>query len=533
MPNPDPASITQQVVVLLIVVCAGEVLGRLRWRGFSLGTSGVFFVALLMGHFQFEVPPAVGMLGLVVFVYCLGINAGPGFFAAFTRHGKTLALLGAVMIAAAALVAEAFAWVIGLPADLAAGLFAGSLTSTPALAAALEVLPPDSQLAVGFGLAYPIGAVGVVLFVQFVPRWFTKRLPESAGAAPLRSLEKHISRVVVEVTNPSVDQKSLDDLPLLSRCRCLVSRVLREDQLHTLPPGFTLQLGQQVLLVGAESDLPLAVDLLGRKSARSDYVMEVERHRRRVVATSPQVVGQALKQLKLPTKFGVIISRVTRHDVEFIPGPEDTLQFGDALTVVGEPHELDAFVEYAGHRERSFDETDLISLCVGLVLGTILGRLDFALDGSSFSLGMAGGPLVVGLLLGHFGRVGPIVGHFPRAARLLLTEIGLAAFLADAGMKAGEQLLPVLQQHGLVLVLGAVLITVCPLLVGFFLARFLGMELLQTLGGMCGAMTSTPGLGAITSSVDSEVPVTSYAAVYPMALILVSITAPLIISLLS
>jgi putative transport protein len=238
--------------------------------------------------------------------------------------------------------------------------------------------------------------------------------------------------------------------------------------------------------------------------------------------------------LHLRSRFGVTITRITRHDLEFVPDAGQTIQFGDALTAIGEPEGLDAFVAFAGHRERSFDETDIISLALGMLLGVLLGRVQVRLGDEIFSLGMAGGPLVVGLILGHFGRIGPIVGHFPRAARLLLTEIGLAMFLATAGVSAGSQLVPVIREHGPGLCVGAVLITIIPLAVGLLLTRYaIRMGLLRSLGGICGAMTSTPGLGALTSKIDSNVPVTSYATVYPIALVLMSLLAPILVSVMS
>lgn len=523
-----------ELTFLFLTVFLGTALGRLTWRGVSLGTSGVIFVALLVGHLGYRVPNNAGLLGLIVFVYCLGINAGPRFFRMFREQASSLALVGVMMIVAAGTATWLFARVIGLPADLAAGIFAGALTSTPALAAAAESLPPGSQLAVGFGIAYPFGAIGVVLFVQLAPRFLRKSLEEEKDHGATLSSPQKITREVVEVVNPSVVGKKLSDVSILNTCNCQISRARVGEHMSPIPTSFKLQLGQQLLVIGVESNVDLVVAFLGRKAAQAEYVLDTERQRRRVVATAESVVGRSLQELHLRSRFGVTITRIMRHDLEFVPDAAQTIQFGDAMTAIGEPEGLDKFVEFAGHRERSFDETDMISLAVGMLLGVLLGRVQFQFGGEAFSLGMAGGPLLVGLIMGHFGRVGPIVGHFPRAARLLLTEIGLAMFLTSAGVRAGGQLIPVIRAHGPGICLGAILITAIPLMVGVLLTRYaVRMGLLRALGGICGAMTSTPGLGALTSKIDSNVPVTSYATVYPIALILMSLLAPVLVSVMS
>ncbi len=523
---------SDQVLSLFLIVTLGAALGRLTWRGFSLGTSAVLFVALIAGHLGYEVPRVAGVLGLVSFLYCLGISAGPSFFRVFGQQGSSLALVGAAMILAAAAGTWLFARLTHLPADLTAGMFAGALTSTPALAASLEVLPGDSQLAVGFGIAYAFGALGVVLFVQLAPRWLGGFSAEVAETETSRK-SAEITRELVEVLNPTVVGKRLSQLPLLAKSNCQISRILVGDQMRPLPPDFTLQTGQQLLIIGTRLNVALVVDLLGQRSTRTDYHLDTERHRRRVVAASREIVGHSLEQLHLRSRFGVTITRITRHDLEFVPDAAQVIQFGDALTAVGESDSLERFVQFAGHRERSFDETDLISLSCGLFLGVLLGKVRFQLGENTISLGMAGGPLLVGLLMGHFGRIGPLVGHFPRASRMLLTEVGLAMFLADAGVQAGAELLNVIQTHGWSICAGSIVITAVPLVVGVLLTRrFLGVGALQALGCICGAMTSTPGLGALTSKVESHIPITSYATVYPLALIMMSILAPVLITLM-
>jgi putative transport protein len=529
------ALLDNSLFVLFAAIAVGLLVGRVNVGGLSLGSSAVIFVALVLGHFGADIPDGVGTVGLVFFVYCVGITAGPGFFRAFAAQGKALTVLVAVTVAVAAAATVLVAHLFTVPADLAVGIFAGGLTSTPALAAAREWLPAGSNVAVGYGIGYPFGVVGVVIFVQLVPRLLRADLAglsRELSAAP--QARQRIVRALVEVVNPGVIGRRLGDIDFVARSGCQVSRQLRDDRLVPVPANLVLDAGQHLLVVGLEFNVNRVVTLLGRPSDRTDCIMDTERQRMRVVVSARDVVGRSLAELKVRTEFGVTISRITRHDLEFVPDADDVIQYGDSLHAVGEPDDLERFAKFAGHREKSFDETDLISLAIGILAGILLGLVSFELGGTRLSLGLAGGPLVVALLLGHFGRIGPVVGSLPRASRLLMMELGLVLFLCDAGVKAGGSVVPVIQQHGLSLCLAAAVITALPLVAGYVVGRrLLGMNLLQVLGGACGGMTSTPGLGAVTAKVDSDVPVVSYAAAYPVALVLITIVAPMLVSILS
>ncbi len=392
-------------------------------------------------------------------------------------------------------------------------------------------MPPDSRIAVAFGVAYPIGVVGVILFVKIAPR-LLKRL--GLGDSEVGDFDEDgpIVRILVEVANPGVIGKRPRDVSIISHANCQISRVLVDDRFQPIPSDFSLQLKQKLLLVGARNRLAEVVEVLGQRCEEINYTLDLERQRRRVVATSDQLIGQSLEKLHLLSRFGVTITRITRQDIEFVPSPQDRILYGDAMYAVGEPEGLDRFVAFAGHRERTLDETDLMSLAFGLLLGVLAGRVELTLAGKSVSLGLAGGPLLVGLFLGHCGQIGPFIARIPRAGRLLLGELGLALFLGQAGAAAGATIVPVLAEHGPVLCLAAIVLVTVPLLTGLAAARFLlGINALEMFGAICGAMTSTPGLGAATANSDSSLPATSYATVYPLALVLITIVAPLLIAL--
>lgn len=518
---------------LFVVVGSGLLLGQITIKGISLGTSMVLFTALLAGHFGVQLPGVVGSIGLVLFVYCVGIGAGGRFFRAVAREGSALAKLSLLVTAFAALITFLFAHWLKLPADLATGIFAGALTSTPALAAADEALRASgaNNLVIGYGIAYPFGVVGVVLFVQLVPRLLGWKMDEAPAQAEMASAE--IDHVLVEVTNPNLFGKNISDSVIMERHHCQVSRVWHDNRLVPLRPEDFFEQGQRVLLVGEQQELAQVIDLVGRRDD-TKYQLNTDRERRRLLVTSKDFAGKALRELNLTGRYGVVVTRITRLGLTFVPQGNNVIEKHDVLTVVGPEESLEGFAAKVGHRETQIDATDLVSLSLGLTGGVFLGMMPWALPGGeAITLGMAGGPLIVGLLLGHFGRVGGIVGHIPRPTRLLLQELGLVLFLASAGVKGGAQLADIIAQYGVMVFVMGMMVTLLPMLIALPLAQKLfKLSRLQTLGGVCGGMTSTPALGAITAKTDSQVPIISYATAYPVALVIMTLLAKLLVTLM-
>lgn len=521
--------------VLFLVIGAGLLLGSVRVMGLSLGSSGVLFAALVAGHYGMSIPQGAGTFGLVLFTYCVGITAGSRFFSVIARQGSSLAKLSFCVVASGALVAYAVAWVLGLPADLAVGIFAGALTSTPALAAALDVIrEPENMVAIGFGIAYPFGVVGVVLFVQLLPRLLKQDLDKLGRELDAKDeSQPKVSTILVEVTNPNLVGRKIAETDLLESARCCVSRVLSKGRLVPLRWDDTFEVGQHVYVIGDESQLDLAVDFIGKKSQESGTI-DADRERQQVVVTSKGMIGRRISDINPLKNFGVVITRLRRFDVAVVPHGDTVVENYDVLTVVGEHEDIMKFREAVGHRSDAVDETDILSLAFGIALGIVAGMIPLSLPGSSsITLGMAGGPLLVGLILGHFGRVGRIVGHMPKPSRTLIRELGLVLFLAAAGIKGGESMIATLQEYGLQVLLGGAVVTVAPMLLALPMATYLfRLNLLQSLGGVCGGMTSTPALGALTSKTDSQAPVVSYASAYPVALIFMTLFAQALIALI-
>ncbi|GHC05838.1 aspartate:alanine exchanger family transporter [Cerasicoccus arenae] len=525
------------LIALFVIIGSGLLLGQVTIKGVNLGSSGVLFTALLAGHLHFELPAAIGSVGLVLFVYCVGIGAGGRFFSAIAREGSQLALLALLIVSIGTALAYALAMILDIPADLAAGIFAGSLTSTPALAAASESLTGagESALVIGYGIAYPFGVAGVVIVIQVLPKVLKWDLKKAAvEAKDPREAEMRVVNVLVEVTNPNLEGKRISESGLAQFNACQASRVQRGEKLEPLSYDDVFHQGQRLMLVGLSKEISIAVDYLGRRCDQSP-LRDVETEKGELVVTSKTVTGKTLRDLAPLKNHGVVITRISRLGLTFVPNAATVIETHDILTVVGRPEALKEYAETVGHRSNSMGETDLLSLSLGLALGIIVGLIPITLPGGSpLTLGLAGGPLITGLVLGHFGRVGRIVGHIPRPTRMLLQDLGLVLFLADAGVKGGGAMIETLQQYGITLFLMGAVLTVAPIAIALPLAtKCFKMNILQALGGICGGMTSTPALGAITAKTDSQSPVVSYATAYPIALIMMTVFAKVLVEALS
>ncbi len=526
----------QPLVALFAIIASGLLLGSITIKGINLGSSGVLFSALLAGHLGYSIPSGIGTLGLVLFVYCVGIGAGGRFFASVAREGATLAKLALIIVATGGAITWAGAKLLDLPADLATGIFAGALTSTPALAAATEGLKDSaSGVSIGYGIAYPFGVIGVVLFVQLLPRLLKHDLDKIAAEHEAGDhTDDRVITVLVEVTNKNLFGKKIATAEINNLNACQVSRIFKSEQLVPLSYGDEFSEGQLVLLVGRSKEITIAIDYLGQRSDRR-VLKDVENERQNFLVTDRKIAGQSIRDIAPLKNYGVVITRITRHGLTFVPNTATLIETHDNLTTVGRNEDLKVFAKAVGHRSTAIDSTDLLSLSAGLTLGIVAGLIPIGLPGSTpITLGLAGGPLLVALLLGHFGKVGRIVGHIPRPTRLLLQDLGLVFFLANAGVKGGVSLVTTVQEYGITLFGLGMLISVVPLLFTWPIARkIFKLDPLQALGGICGGMTSTPALGAITAKSDSQVPVISYVSAYPVALIVMILIAKILIELLA
>ncbi len=524
------------IAITFLIIVLGSIIGRLKVAGLTLGSSGVLFAALLFGHLDW-VPPGdalkwLGQFGVVLFVYAIGLQAGPRFVATVRSKGVAPLAVGLATVLGAAILAAGVGWLLEIDPAMAVGVFAGALTSTPALAAAQEA--SDSPLvSVAYGVAYPFGIIGVVLFAQLLPRWLARQREPATRAADATPMPQILKRTY-RVENPAAAGKTLASLNLHAMVTANISRVLRGETVMPYSSDLRLEHGDIVLAVGSADELK-RLELIFGPPVEVQIDRDPSVVARDIYITEPTFSGRSLRELQVLQKYGVVITRVRREGLEFVPQATFVLEVGDQVRAVGHDAEIQAFARLAGIREQRIHETGIPAFAAGLVAGLLLGMIPLPLPGGAdVTLGLAGGPLFVGLMLGHFGRIGRFRVHVPSAGRYLMRELGLVLFLVYAGTSAGAELVATIQSHGVTLAVLAVITVLYGLLVGWLMSYVLFKQsAASTVGLTCGAMTSTPGLGAASAQFDTDAPALAYAAVYPLALVTMTVAAQLLVGVLN
>lgn len=537
------ALLAEQMLVLFAILAIGSWLGHLSWRGISLGSAAVFFVGLAFGHFGLTIPKPVMDLGLLLFVYAVGLQAGPRFFRTFRKQGAQFVLIAGAAILAAGGVTLGLARLLDLPYALAAGMFTGAVTNTPALAGAIDAIGrTDPQQAtavsVGYGIAYPFSVVAVTLLIQLLP----KLLRRDVKAAETQWLEAQqaerplLQKRQFRVTNPNVDGRRLGDLDTHRLSQANISRVRQSsqsDQVVAGAPDVVLHLGDVVLVVGAEAELDKMRLLIGEEV---DVAMEANTRAisRDLYVSEASLAGKRLMDLQIWNRYNVIITRIRRQGLEITPVGTSTLDMGDTLRVVGDQPAVEHFAKLVSGDARRIDETNMVPFLIGLVLGIGLGLIPFRLpNGLTIKLGAAGGAFLVSLLLGHFGRVGPFRVYVPVAAKNLTRELGLMLFLGGAGANAGTQLVKVIGEQGPGLFVAGALITAVTVLVTVLMTHSIfRMNLLSTLGLVASVMTNPPALAAASSQTSTDVPAVTYASAFPVVLIFKILLAQFLVQMM-
>lgn len=531
----------EEIFVLFLILALGYGLGQVKVRGISLGAAGVLFAALVFGHLGFKVPREIMDLGLVLFVYAVGLQAGPRFFRTFRRSGLRFIVIAAVTVSTGALLTAALAGLLHLPFDLACGLYTGALTCTPALAAAMDALGRSSPgqtaaLSVGYGVAYPLSMVGVVLLVQMLPKLLGRDLAKEE-ADYQRELQIDQPRLHVKtyrITNPNCHGLSLFQLNPGRMSGANITRVRRGEKVFMAAPDTVLQAGDVIMATGPLDELDKLRILLGEETEVS---MDLNTDIVSVLAdvTEPSLAGKTLAELQVWQRFGVVITRIRRQEMELAPGGKASLDMGDTLVVVGEKGLVDQFVKLVDPGKGTADQTNMLPFLIGLALGIGAGAIPFTLpNGMVVKLGTAGGAFIFSLLLGHFGRIGKLRLYVPTAAKNFSRELGLMLFLAGAGTVAGGHFVEVLQREGWRLFAAGAAVTTASVLAGLLvMMRFYRMNTLSSLGALCACMTNPPGLGAAASQTTSDQPTLAYASVYPVALIFKIVLAQLLVETLA
>lgn len=524
--------LNNSLALLFIILFLGSLLGEIKVKGLSLGSAGVLLVALIFGHFGYEISPVIQNIGLSLFIVSVGLQAGPRFFRMLRSKGLVFAILSIFVILAGSISTFVVARLFDIDPALAVGLYTGALTSTPGLAAALEA-SQNPVASIGYGIAYPYGLVAVVLFVQLVPKVLKIDLKKDLEQTRVKRDENSPVVTTVEIMNPSLHKQAIYELPFFNKSSVVISRVIRNKR-SIIPVRDTVLLqGDKLVLVGAPSDIDAMCKNFGKK-VENDFKNIDNIQSRKIIVESEEVAGKSLKELDLRKRFGVNITRIERDGIEYSQNSSLPLEIGDVLTVVSNETRLNEAEKFLSKRTFKMSNLDILSLSLILLIGVALGMIPIYIPGlGTITLGLAGGPLFAALIVGHFGKIGSVRARFYPPANKAIGDIGLVLFLAGAGTKAGNGLLEILKNEGLTLFIAGAVITTVPLFVGYFLARkFMRLNMAHTMGALCGGMTSTPGLGAVNQLFRSEEPAIAYAAAYPFALVLMAITSQLLILIL-
>ncbi len=507
------------------IVALGFLLGKITVKGLSLGVSAVIFVALAFGHYGVSVPPILGTFGLVLFIFTIGIQAGPGFVDSFRSKGKTLILLTLLIIFSGALTGVILKYVCNEPMPRIIGLLAGALTSTPGLAVAIDTTKsPDASIA--YGIAYPFGVIGVILFVKLLPKMLHKDLDAEARKLEKARRSKFPSLTVslFDVETETALGRSLADLNIRAVTGAVISRVSRKGRIFTPKADTVLEKGDVLQAVGSKSALEKLSVMVGPFEP-GELPLTSAQTTESVLLTKQEMINKQIGELKLRENFGCTITRIRRSGIDLAPSPDFALKFGDKIMIVGEKEGIQGVAKLLGNNKRLLSDTDLFPIALGIIFGILVGEFHLTFGQSfSFSPGLSGGILIVALALSAIGKTGPIIWTMSGSANHLLRELGLLLFLTEVGTSAGKTLVQTFEQSGFVLFgIGAAL-TLVPLIIATLAARFIfKVTLPDLLGTLTGGMTSTPGLAAVDSMTDSNIPGVAYATVYPIAMVLLII----------
>jgi putative transport protein len=526
------------LLLVFVVAAVGYLAGQIRIGGFGFGVAAVLFAGLAFGMAdpELKVPRALWTLGLVLFVYTVGLAAGPGFVAALRRRGLGAngLVLAAIVVAAGTIAATGAA--VGLGAEETAGAFAGGLTNTPALAASLEALrevepeqtfdAASGQVLVGYSLGYPIGVTIALLAVFAIGR---RRRGSEPVAAPAVIVVR--TAIVERAGLGTLGQvrKGVQDAVVFGRVKRDATLFVASDDVEPLP-------GDLVTVVGLGDAVDTAIELLGRESSEQVELDRGDVDFKRIVVSNRAVAGLTIAAVDLHGELGATVTRVRRGDVDMVASPELVLELGDRVRVVAEPGRMGEIAAFFGDSYRDLRELDVLSFSVGVALGLLLGAIDVPLPGGGeFSLGFAGGPLIVGLALGAIGRTGPIVWQLPHSANLTLRQLGTVLFLAGIGVNAGDAFGDTIFSHEAIGVVAAAVVVAAT---ASFVTAILGATLLHLPGaslmGIVSGMQTQPAVLAYAAEQqedDTEVNV-GYATVVPLAMILKIALAPLLLRLL-
>lgn len=540
------SGVAHTVFVVAIAIVVGIALGKIKVAGISLGITWILFVGIAMSGCGMIVDAAtldfIREFGLILFVYSIGMQVGPSFFSSFKKGGMRLVWISTAIILLGVATTYLIHLFTGVPITTMVGVMSGAVTNTPGLGAAQQAYIDatgvnDPTITLGYAVAYPLGVIGVILSMLFIRFIFRVRLDRESEEALGNNETKQASRVSIEVINAGMDGRTVAEARGLINRPFVISRVCRGDGTIEIANARTkFGHGDKILVICSHEDVESIVAMFGRQveMQASDW-LQLDSHliSRRIIITRSSVNGRTVGELRLRSSYAVNITRVNRSGVDLIPEHNLELQVGDRLTVVGSEKAIEAVAKALGNSMRRLREPNLIPIFLGIFLGVLVGSIPFRFPGipQAVKLGMAGGPLVIAILIARFGPHYKLVTYTTMSANLMLREIGIALFLAGVGLGAGDGFIDtIVNQNGYMWILYGFIITVVPiLLVSIIARRFYKVNYLLLSGVIAGSTTNPPALAYANAVAGNDVPAVGYATVYPFAMFLRVLAAQIFI----
>ena len=539
-------SIAHAVLTFALVITLGILLGKIKIKGVSLGITWILFVGIIASHFGMtvdsEVRNFVQEFGLILFVFSIGLQVGPGFFSAFKHGGVTLVGCATAIVLLGVLAAYIIHVATGTPIPTMVGILSGAVTNTPGLGAAQQAYVDasginDPSIALGYAVAYPLGVVGIILsmiFIRYALRVDFRK--EDEGLAELANEQKLAEKVSVEFTNQIIEGRSIEYVRDLVNRQFVISRVMHPDGSITMADADTkIHLGDRLWVICQAEDVEAVVAFLGHRVELTDEdwgnnTPNAELISRRILITKSSINGKKFSDLRLRTKYGINITRVNRAGMDLIPYQGLELQVGDRVMVVGPAEGVAKVADVLGNSLKKLDHPNLITIFVGIALGVLLGSIPLLNVPQPVKLGLAGGPLIVAILIGRFGTHFHLVTYTTASANLMLREIGIALFLAAVGIGAGDGFVDAIVNGGYRWIGYGVIITVVPILIVAIVARlWLKMNYYTLMGLIAGSTTDPPALAYANATAGNDMPAVGYSTVYPMVMFLRLLSAQIFI----
>jgi putative transport protein len=515
------ALLSAPIVTLFVILAAGIVVGKLSIYGFSLGISAIILVAVFFGHLGYSVPPFLQELGLILFIYSIGVQAGPGFLGTLKSKGQPLALLALVSLGGAAAAAFFLGNYFGIDKNLTAGIFTGAITSAPGLAVAIES-SQSPLVSIGYTITYPAGILLVILLTKLAPVILKVNIGKEEAAYLLEQHKDYpeiLSRHFV-VTNPNVQGQTIGSLAVRTMTGCNISRIMSGGLAQTPTSGTVLIGGDIIKAVGTEESLRKMQMLIGAPTS-TEIPLTSSYDVRKILVSDKRTVNMRLDELGIFEKHNATAARIRRSGIDITPTSHTRIKLGDVITVSAPSEEMPHVSKLFGDSRKKLEEFDVLPIALTILLGILVGQIHIPFMGMSFGLGLTGGVLIASLFLSYIGRTGPIVWNVSGNTNQFLRKLGLMLFLAAVGTNAGGSFAGTFLIYGWQVIFTGIAVTVTPILLCLIIGSFmLKLNMLTLLGGLAGCMTSTPALSAIESVSETDAVQSAYATVYPIALVI-------------